>query len=65
MILGAKSDIGMAIAHQFAKNNYNIQLAARDVSSLENDKSDISIRYDVNVSLFEFDVLKLKRRICV
>ena len=32
LILGAKSDIGMAIAHQFAKNNYNIQLAARDVS---------------------------------
>lgn len=60
LILGAKSDIGMAIAHQFAKNNYNIQLAARDVSSLENDKSDISIRYDVNVSLFEFDVLKIK-----
>lgn len=60
LILGAKSDIGMAIAHQFAKYKYNIQLAAREISSLEYDKSDINIRYDVDVSLFEFDALKIK-----
>ena len=59
LILGAKSDIGMAIAHRFAKAGYDIQLAARNSESLSDDKTDIEIRYQVAVSLHEFDVLEV------
>ena len=57
LILGARSDIAMAVAHRFAKEGYDIQLAARDVQSLAADKSDIELRYQVVVSLHEFDAL--------
>lgn len=60
LILGAKSDVGIAIAHRFAKENYDIQLAARNVKSLINDVSNIKIRYGVSITLHEFDVLKPK-----
>lgn len=57
LILGARSDIGMAVAHKFAASGRPIQLAARRVSTLEADKTDIEVRYDVPVSLHEFDAL--------
>ena len=59
LILGARSDIAISVAHQFAKIGYNIQLAARNVKSLETDKSDIEIRYNVSVTLHNFDVLDI------
>ena len=57
LILGAKSDIGMAVARRFACHGYNIQLAARASKSLENDRCDIQIQFDVDVTIHEFDVL--------
>ena len=57
LILGARSDIGMAIAHRFAKEGYNIQLAARNVESLVMNKSDIELRYRVVVTQHEFDAM--------
>ncbi|AHB88798.1 oxidoreductase short-chain dehydrogenase/reductase family [Thermosynechococcus sp. NK55a] len=60
LILGATSDMGRAIAHQFAAQGYPIQLAARQVSRLEPDKADLEIRYGVAVSIHEFDVLALE-----
>lgn len=57
LILGARSDIGMAVAHKYAASGRPIQLAARDAASLAPDKSDIELRYNVPVSLHEFDVL--------
>lgn len=59
LVLGARSDIGLAIAHRFAKEGYDIQLAARNSKTLENDKSDIELRYHVSVSLHEFDALQI------
>jgi short-subunit dehydrogenase len=58
LILGAKSDIGLATAYLFAKFRYNIQLAARNINNLKTTSSDISIRYNVNSSLYEFDINK-------
>jgi len=58
LILGAKSDIGMAIAHRFAKAGYSIQLAARNIIELESDSKDIALRYNAKVTVHEFDVLK-------
>ena len=57
LLLGAKSDIGIAIAHRFAKEGFDIQLAARNSSCLSDDLSDIRIRYGVNVSCHEFNIL--------
>ena len=59
LILAARSDIGMAIAHRFAEEGYNIQLAARNASTLERDCSDIKIRHNVEVTCHEFDALDL------
>jgi len=58
LVLGAKSDIGLATAYHFAKFSYNIQLAARNINDLKMVSSDISIRYNVDTSLYEFDVIK-------
>jgi len=59
LILGARSDIGKAVAHRFAALGYSIQLAARNAGSLEPDKADIKVRHNVDVDLFEFDALDL------
>jgi len=57
LVLGARSDIAIAVAHRFAKAGYNIQLAARNAESLNDDQSDIELRYQVTVTLHEFDAL--------
>ena len=59
LILGARSDIAMAVVHRFAKGGYDIQLAARNSESLGADKSDIELRYQVAVTLHEFDALDI------
>ena len=56
LILGARSDIGRAIARQYAQNGCAIVLAARQVNSLETDRTDLEVRYKIPVSLAEFDV---------
>jgi decaprenylphospho-beta-D-erythro-pentofuranosid-2-ulose 2-reductase len=57
LILGARSDIGKAVAHKFASLGHSVQLAARDVVTLEADKTDIELRYAVSVTLHDFDAL--------
>jgi decaprenylphospho-beta-D-erythro-pentofuranosid-2-ulose 2-reductase len=58
LILGAASDMAMAIAEKFASKGYNIQLAARNVSRLEALQSDLAIKYTSRVSIHEFDALE-------
>ena len=60
LILGAKSDIGTAIAHRFAREGYQIQLAARNSEETLSQASDLKIRYGVNVSVHEFDALDVQ-----
>lgn len=57
LILGARSDMAMAIAHRFAKEGYDIQLSARNADRLAADISDIELRYQVAVTQHEFDAL--------
>lgn len=59
LILGAKSDIGIATAHRFAREGYDIQLASRNSEDILSDSYDITIRYGVNASVHEFDALNL------
>jgi len=58
LVLGATSDIGMAIAKKFAAAGYNIQLAARKPELLGPLKSDLEIRYKVACNTYAFDALK-------
>lgn len=56
LILGATSDIGLAIARQLAVEGYALQLAARDFGQLAREARDIELRYRVPVSQHTFDV---------
>ncbi|MBC7285973.1 SDR family oxidoreductase [Hoeflea sp.] len=57
LILGARSDIGKAVAHKFASLGHPIQLAARNAAGLEAEKADMELRHRIAVSLHEFDAL--------
>lgn len=57
LILGARSDIGQAIAAAFAAEGHPLQLAARNSDTLETVRSDLELRHNVAVSLHEFDAL--------
>jgi decaprenylphospho-beta-D-erythro-pentofuranosid-2-ulose 2-reductase len=59
LILGARSDIGKAVAHKFASLGHPVQLAARHVDNLDADKIDIELRHNVTVTLHEFDALTI------
>lgn len=61
LILGARSDIALAVAHSYAALGHPIQLAARNVQTLQAEKEDLEIRYQVHVSLHDFDVLDLEQ----
>ncbi|MFD0862342.1 SDR family oxidoreductase [Sungkyunkwania multivorans] len=58
LILGAKSDIAMAIAKKYAANGYHLLLAGRNIDDLDTFKEDLKVTYKISVSLLEFDVLK-------
>lgn len=55
LILGATSEMAMAIAQKFGAESYDIQLAARNIEQLKPLQSDIAIRYNVNCSAHTFN----------
>jgi short-subunit dehydrogenase len=55
LILGAGSDIGVAIARRFAAAGYGVQLAARNLNASATLSTDIRIRYGVPCNLQAFD----------
>lgn len=57
LILGARSDMGQAIAQAFAAQGHPIQLAARNAASLDAVCADLALRHGVEVTLHDFDVL--------
>lgn len=59
LILGARSDMAMAMAHCFARQGYDIQLAARNAGELTAETSDINLRYQVATTRHEFDALDI------
>ena len=58
LILGANSDIGRALAHEYARNGYEILLAARKSERLEPDVSDLRIKYQATAEALEFDAVE-------
>lgn len=57
LILGARSDMGLAIAHRFAREGHPVQLAARQAETLETARADIELRYEGRATLHDFDAL--------
>jgi decaprenylphospho-beta-D-erythro-pentofuranosid-2-ulose 2-reductase len=57
LILGAASDMAVAIAKKYAQQGNAIQLAARGVQRLKALQSDISIRYNTTCTVHEFDAV--------
>lgn len=57
LIVGAKSDMAKAVAREYAKNGYDIYLAARDTEMLKPLAKDIVIRTGCKVELLELDIL--------
>ena len=55
LILGATSDIAVAMARQFASRGYDVQLAARHPEQLVPLASDLRIRYGVNATTYDFE----------
>src|SRR5436305_14708564 len=55
LLLGATSDMAVAIARKMAEKGNNIQLAARNADRLQALQSDIAVRYNVNCTIHEFD----------
>jgi decaprenylphospho-beta-D-erythro-pentofuranosid-2-ulose 2-reductase len=55
LLLGATSDMAIAIARKFASAGHSIQLAARNAERLRPLQTDLAIRYDVPCTLHEFD----------
>lgn len=60
LIIGAKSDIAKELARVYAKNGYNLYLAARNSDSLNDLVNDIKIRSNVDVQIKEFDIVKFE-----
>lgn len=60
LILGATSDIGIAIARKFAEKKNNIQLACRYPSSVANLATDIRIRYQQDCKVYAFDAMDFR-----
>ena len=60
LVIGAKSDIAKATAREYAKNGYNLYLAARNTSELEEFANDVIVRTEKSVKLIDLDILDYK-----
>lgn len=56
LIIGARSDIGVALAHAYAANGCALILAARDPAALAEAKADLEVRHGAKVDLVACDV---------
>lgn len=55
LIIGSTSGIASALAHQYARNNYPLLLAARDADELEIQANDLRVRYNATVQTLAYD----------
>jgi len=58
LVLGGTSDIGRATALAFAQQGWAVQLAGRDVQSLNREVDDIAARTGMTVTAHAFDALR-------
>lgn len=60
LIVGAKSDIAKEVAREYAKNGYDLYLAARKSESLDELAQDLQVRSNIKVQTKEFDIAKFE-----
>jgi decaprenylphospho-beta-D-erythro-pentofuranosid-2-ulose 2-reductase len=60
LILGAASDMAVAVARKFAAEGYTITLAARNLERLQAIEADLKVRHRAMVSSVMFDALDFK-----
>ena len=58
LIIGAKSDIAKSLAEVYAKNNYNLYLAGRNIGEIEEFSNTLKEKNNIEIKLKEFDVVK-------
>ena len=58
LILGALSDIAKSIAKRYGEDGYDLHLAARKIDDLKLHSTDLKIRYNINIDIYELDILK-------
>ncbi len=58
LILGASSDLGEAVAHQYASHGFNIILAGRHLDEMNKSAGDLLIRYGIDAHAVYFDAIK-------
>lgn len=56
LILGARSDIARALAHEYAARGCDLILAARDPAALEADCADLALRHKIGARAVAVDV---------
>ena len=58
LIIGAKSDIAKSLAEVYAKNNYNLYLAGRNIDEIEEFSNTLKEKNKIEIKLKEFDIVK-------
>ena len=58
LIIGAKSDIAKSLAEVYAKNNYNLYLAGRNIDEIEEFSNTLKEKNNIEIKLKEFDIVK-------
>ncbi len=59
LLLGATSDMSVALARKFGEHGFSIQLAARNTEPLIPMQADLQTRYNVTCSIHAFDALNV------
>lgn len=57
LLLGAYSDIGQALAREFAAQGFEVWLAGRNEDKLRDQQADLEVRFEQKVSWFPFDAM--------
>ncbi|HJM04833.1 MAG TPA: SDR family oxidoreductase [SAR324 cluster bacterium] len=60
LVIGAKSDIAIAVAREYAEQSCSLQLAARETDSLKEFREDLRIRGASKVEVFKLDLESVK-----
>ena len=55
LIIGASSGLGRELANKFAEENNNLVLVSRDERDLNAIKSDLEIKYNININILTLD----------
>jgi short-subunit dehydrogenase len=58
LLLGGTSDIGRAVAAQYAAQGWNIILTVRDADAGERNAADLRVRHNADVRVLKFDLLR-------